>query len=105
MGLSFNLFKSTPHRVFHYEPRYYDPKKEAMEERYARLNDDGKSKEDKYIPGKFIRTHMRNNMYKNKKDVTKTLLIRIVILASLVILLMAAFYLTDGLGFLLTPTK
>lgn len=105
MGFTFNFFRSTPHRVFHYDPRYYDPKKEAMEERYARLSDEEKAKEGKYIPGKYIRTHMRNNLYKNKKDSGKVLAIRLVILVSIIVLLVAAYYLTGGLGFLLTPSN
>ncbi|MBP9018746.1 MAG: hypothetical protein ABFC18_00810 [Rikenellaceae bacterium] len=106
MSFSFNFFRPTPHKVFHYEPKYYDPKKEAMEERYAQLNEEkGKSKDGKYIPGKYIRTHMRNDVYKNKKDPGKVLTTRLIILISLVILFAIAFYLADGLGFILTSSK
>jgi len=103
MGFSFNFFRSTPHRVFHFDPRYFDPKKEAMDERYARLDDAQKAKEDRYIPGKYIRTNMRRNLYGNKKDSGKVLAVRVVILVSLFILIMLAYYLTGGLGVLLTP--
>jgi len=103
MGFSFNFFRSTPHRVFHYDPRYFDPKKEAMDERYSRLDDAQKTKEGKYIPGKYIRNNMRRNLYGNKKDSGKVLAVRVIILASIVVLLMAAYYLTGGLGVLLSP--
>lgn len=58
--LSFLPFKEKPRR-FDYKPLYFDPEKEAREERkkqvlgesYTRMNDDGTPKE--YIPGEFIR--------------------------------------------------
>ncbi|MCK9305561.1 MAG: hypothetical protein PHP30_09770 [Bacteroidales bacterium] len=105
MAINLSFFRKTPHRVFHYEYRYYDPKKEAMEERLARLNEKEMVKNGKYVPGRYIRTHMRKNFHGNRSDSGKTLLLRIVILASLAILIIAAYYLADGFAFLLTPSR
>jgi len=105
MGLSLNFFRPTPHRVFHYENRYYDPKKEAMAERYAELEREKKGKSDDYVPGRIIRTKMRHNMYHNTKDSGKVFMNRVVILISILILIILAIYLTDGLSVLLTPVK
>lgn len=58
--LSFLPFRAKPRR-FDYKPLYFDPEKEAREERkkqvlgesYTRINQDNASQE--YIPGEFIR--------------------------------------------------
>ena len=105
MALNFSFFRKTPHRVYHYEYRYYDPRKEAMEERLARLHEGEMAKKGIYVPGRFIRTHMRKNIYGNRKDSGKMFITRIVILLSLAVLIIAAYYLADGLAFLLTPTR
>ncbi len=105
MAFNFNFFKSTPHRVYHYEYRYHDPKKEAREERFARLKGEEPAKKGVYVPGRYIRNNMRKNFHGNRSISGKTFLIRLVVLLSLVIMIIAAYYLADGFAFLLTPSR
>lgn len=90
--LSFLPFRAKP-RQFNYKPIYFDPDKDAREERkkqvlgidaYRRLNPDGTEKE--YIPGEFIRElKIRRGVVSNKDRVSKmrTSAIRMLILIAL----------------------
>ncbi len=105
MAINFKFFRSTPHRVYHYEYRYHDPKKEAREERIARIQEEEQAKKGVYVPGRYIRHNMRKNFHGNRSISGNTLLMRIVILLGLVAVILAAYYLADGFAFLLTPSR
>ena len=51
----FRPHKSKP-RQFNYIPRYYDPAKEAREQRRAELRGERSDDTGEYTPGKYIRT-------------------------------------------------
>lgn len=54
--LGFTPFKKHANR-FHYTPRYYDPEKEAREQRRAELSGQRLEEADReYVPGQYIRT-------------------------------------------------
>lgn len=76
MAFRFNLF-STPqhHRVFNYQPVYYDPEKERLKEKLKRVSaerelrearDAGQSKD--YTPGSLIYGSLRDGAYKRTKS-------------------------------------
>ncbi|MEN6619236.1 MAG: hypothetical protein ABFC28_07060 [Rikenellaceae bacterium] len=98
MGFNLSLFKTPKHRVFNYQPLYYDEKKEAMEERHARLREEEKGKEQGYIPGRLLRGNLRRAVYQNRRGTGSVILNRIIIMAFLIILLFAAYYLAKSFG-------
>lgn len=66
--LGFSPFKKHPNK-FNYIPRYYDPEKEAREERRAELR--GERAEDKqreYRPGQLIRTQRDARAARRQKE-------------------------------------
>lgn len=79
MAFRFNLF-STPqhHRVFNYQPVFYDPEKERRKERLKKVAaerelkeiEEGKTPEpDKdYVPGSLIYGSLRDGAYQKTKS-------------------------------------
>ena len=51
----FRPHKSKP-RQFNYTPRFYDPRKEALEQRRRELRGQSADDDTPYAPGKYIRT-------------------------------------------------
>lgn len=99
MGFNLSFFKTPKHRVFNYQPLYYDERKEAMEERYARLHEGEKGKEREYIPGKFIRGRFRKAVYENRRGASgSVILTRIIVMVTIVILFFVAFYFAKSFG-------
>ena len=60
----FNFFNVPKHRTFNYQPRYYDPKKEAMEERKKAAE----SHNDFHIVGSHIRGKIQKAVYEGRKS-------------------------------------
>ena len=50
---NFGIFGDQEHRVFNYKPRYYDPEKEAMKEKFAGV--DGSMEKKEYSPGSYVK--------------------------------------------------
>lgn len=66
--LGFSPFKRRPNK-FNYRPRYYDPQKEAREERRAELR--GERAEDadcEYRPGQYIRTQREARSARRERE-------------------------------------
>ena len=121
MGISF--LPTPKHRVFHYEPRYWNEKEEKMKERYAKYGKEydpkspweGKGAEDSeaaepevknhlrdgYVPGILIRDAYRNGIDSNRRKTTNTKLRTIIIIVSLLLAVIAVYYFTMGLNVLL----
>ena len=63
MNISF--FKTPSHRVFHYEPRYYDERKEHREAvrqealREKAIREGKEWKDESYQPGKYIKGRLQ----------------------------------------------
>jgi len=98
MGLNFSFFKTPKHRVFNYQPRYYDARKEALEERIARAREQQGGKEHEYIPGKNIRNNFRKAIYENRKQPGSPMILRVVILLSILALAAAMYYVAQSIG-------
>lgn len=98
MGLNFSFFKTPKHRVFNYQPRYYDPRKEALDERIARAREEEKGKEHDYVPGRNIRTNFRKAVYENRKQAGSPFVMRIIVLISIVGLATALYFFAKSIG-------
>ncbi len=78
------FFKRAKPRQFEYKPRYYDPEKEAREQRRRELcgEDPEEGKNGEYKPGQYIRRDMlarrgigqRGRRTKSTMNVTRTVL-------------------------------
>lgn len=121
MGISF--LPTPKHRVFHYEPRYWNEKEEKMKERYAKYgkeynpntpwegkgSDNAQEKDnepknhlrDGYVPGVLIRDAYRNGIDSNRRKTTNTKLRTIIIIVSLLLAVVAVYYFTIGVNLLL----
>lgn len=64
MGFNFGFFGTPEHRVFNYKPRYYDPEKEALKEKFGHV--DG-TKKEKYTPGSYISGSFRDGNYQKQR--------------------------------------
>ena len=125
MALQFTFFKTPKHRVFNYSPIYYDPEKEEREQRAAQLRAeregerrkkggdpsleegiggrraDTRTREERlYYPGKRIRGSFQRSLYENRRHAGNNRYLRIIILLSVVVLLVALIYFADGFALL-----
>ncbi|MDD4655705.1 MAG: hypothetical protein WCR61_08575 [Bacteroidales bacterium] len=114
MGLRLSFFKTPKHRVFNYQPLYYDERKEELEERIARAKeeahsekwtaenkklDTGKVKENPhYIPGKNIRQNFRKSMSENRRRPGSPFIMRIIVLLSMIGIMVALYYVAQAFG-------
>lgn len=69
MGFNFSFFGTQEHRVFNYKPRYYDPEKEALKEKFGHV--DGSDKKEPYTPGSYIKGSFRDGNYQRTRQVNK----------------------------------
>ncbi len=123
MAFGFKFWHIPEHRVFHYEPRYYDEKKERLEEIYKKygktmpgkeieemarkeglIGEDGR----RYIPGMHIRGSFRKTYEEKRlsseKDNSAMGIIKKLILVLTAVALAAAAYLLSK-GFILLLMK
>jgi len=70
MGFNFGFFGSQEHRVFNYKPRYYDPEKEELKEKFG--NVDGSREKEPYTPGSYIKGSLRDGNYQRTRNASKT---------------------------------
>jgi hypothetical protein len=90
MGIP-RFFKLPNHRQFNYVPRYYDEKKEQLEERKKRiLEEDGVYTEHESTPESRIRGRMKGYFHKGK--VRKTNMSNIRILVIMFFLMLVAYF-------------
>lgn len=92
MGFNFSFFGRQEHRVFNYRPRYYDPEKEELKQKFG--NVDGSAKEN-YTPGSYISGSFRDGNYQRTREVGGAhhiISIVALVLVFLVIYLIAKYY-------------
>lgn len=70
MRFSFGFFGTQEHRVFNYRPRYYDPEKDALKQKFGHV--DGSRDKEPYVPGTYINGSFRNGNYQKTKRSGKT---------------------------------
>lgn len=89
MNISF--FKTPRHRVFHYEPRYWDERKERREQvkndalREKALREGKEWKDESYRPGMFISGRLQEQARNNRRGSLNKNLTRIIGLVSVLI--------------------
>lgn len=118
MSLRIGFFSTPEHRVFHYNPSYYDPTKEHIEELRRKY---GKDKTDEeivglaakdgenidlkpkstYIPGAAIRGSFRKSLEENRKEEGNRKVKRVIVLLGLLAAAAVAYYLAQGLATML----
>ena len=116
MAFGFKFWHIPEHRVFHYEPRYYDERKEKLEELYKKYGKtmpgeeiDAIAKKEgltdetgkRYIPGMHIRgsfrkTYEEKRLSQEKETSPMTIVKRIVLILTLIAIAFAAYYLSKG---------
>ena len=121
MAFGFKFWHIPEHRVFHYEPRYYDERKERIEELYkkygktmpgeeidAMARQEGLTEDTgkRYIPGMHIRgsfrkTYEEKRLSREKDNAPMTIVKRIVLILTLAAVAFAAYYLSKGFVLLL----
>ena len=68
---NFGIFGEQEHRVFNYRPRYYDPEKEAVKEKFAEV--DGSAEKKEYVPGTYLKgAFRRENRYRTVNSRVRT---------------------------------
>lgn len=70
MKFNFSFFGTPEHRVFNYKPRYYDPEKEALKEKFGHV--DGSREKEPYIPGNYVKGSLRDGNYQRTRTNGKT---------------------------------
>ena len=99
MGIGFSFFKAPKHRVYNYQPLYYDEKKEDMQERFDKLHEEEKGKEREYKPGKAIRGKLKKAVYESRRQPGSPLLTRFIVLLSLLGLVVVLYYVAKSMGY------
>ncbi|MGE0092279.1 MAG: hypothetical protein AB7S40_06950 [Bacteroidales bacterium] len=114
MGLKLSFFKTPKHRVFNYQPLYYDERKEDLQERVTRAREQAQEEErikkglpkqeaktnPNYVPGKNIRTNFRKTFYESRRRPNSPFIMRIIVLLSMVGLMVALYYIAQAFGLL-----
>lgn len=121
MGLKLSFFRTPKHRVFNYQPLYYDQRKEELEERIARAKEEAQienwtaeNAQDKaerqkngitsvrenphYIPGKNIRQNFRKSVFENRRRPGSPFIMRIIVLLSMIGIMVALYYVAQAFG-------
>ena len=116
MAFGIKFWHIPEHRVFHYEPRYYDERKEKLEELYKKYGktmpgeeieaiarEEGLTDETgkRYIPGMYIRgsfrqTFVEKRLSKEKENSAMSWVKKIILALTLVAIAFAAYYLSKG---------
>lgn len=100
----FTPYKKRANR-FNYIPRYFDPQKEAREQRRAELTGRRLDDNEEYVPGKYIRTQReaRAARKEQERDQGRTKVLRLVMLLVAILFLLGV--LAPGLTSLFTRVK
>lgn len=103
MSLRLSFFKTPKHRVFNYQPLYYDERKEELEERIARAEAEAEGekqagKNPNYVPGRNIRQNFRRNVSSNRRRPGSPFFMRIIVLLSMIGIMVALYYVAQAFG-------
>ena len=121
MAFGIKFWHIPEHRVFHYEPRYYDERKERLEALYKKYGKTMPGEEieamakreglvdeagKRYIPGMHIRgsfrqTYEEKRLSKEKATSPMSMVMKIVMVLTGLAIAFAAYYLSKGFIMLL----
>lgn len=113
MCAKITFFRTPEHRVYNYTPRYYDPRKERLEELYKkygktpegmqRAEEEFKAEEraqgriDHYVPGQLIRGAFSKALYENRgQKESKSKLKYLIGFVTIIAAMLVAIYLAEG---------
>ena len=116
MAFGFKFWHTPEHRVFHYEPRYYDERKEKLEELYKKYGktmpgeeieaiakQEGLTDETgkRYIPGMHIRgsfrkTYEEKRLSQEKENSAMSLVKKGILVLTIAAIAYAAYLLSKG---------
>ncbi len=94
MGFNFGFFGDQEHRVFNYRPRYYDEEKEALKEKFGKV--DGSYEKEKYVPGSYIKGSFRDGNYQRTRGANKAQ--KIIGIVGLVLFFVVLIYIVKFFG-------
>ncbi len=99
MGLNLGIFKTTRHKVFNYQPLYYDERKEALDEKIEKAR---RKEKGEYVPGESIKGAFSKRVrYDVKRSKSRDSIIRLISIIALVIFMIALIYISKFIGLLL----
>ena len=116
MAFGFKFWHIPEHRVFHYEPRYYDERKERLEEIYKKYGKtmpgeeiDALAKQQgltdetgkRYIPGMHIRgsvrrTYEEKRLSQEQEHTPMSIVKKLILVLTIAAIAFAAYYLSKG---------
>ncbi len=97
MALFSGMFKTPKHRVFNYQPLYYDARKEALEEK---LEEARKREMEEGKPGDLVKFAFKRDKMHSKRSVGYSGTVRTIITcATTVILIIAVMYIAKYMEF------
>ena len=92
MAFKLGIFKTPNHKVFNYQPLYYDPRKEELDEKVemARREETGE-----YVPGDMVKRAFKRNRIDVKRGSAAKSITRIITFITLAAIMMAIVYFTE----------
>lgn len=95
MSFMFSLFRTQKHRVFNYQPLYYDERKEALDEKLEKAR---KKETGEYVPGEHLRGAFRRGKIELKRSNKHDSVRRFATLIALVLFMVALVYIAQYMG-------
>lgn len=92
------FFKTPKHRVFEYKPLYYDPRKEALDEK---IENQRKRDAGEYVPGDHVRRGFNRIRFDSKRSSGTSPVVRFITIIGLAVLIAALLYFTDAVKVLM----
>lgn len=102
MAFNISFFKVPKHKVFNYQPLYYDDRKERRENVKAEVlrekaRKEGKEfKDEHYYPGKYIAGKMQEELHTNRRHAIAQSMIRVIGALTIALFILFLFYFADG---------
>ncbi len=96
--MGFSFFKTPQHKVFNYQPLYYDERKERRENvradalREKAQREGTEFKDENYYPGKYIKGKIQENSERNRKHAVSQKTLKIIGMLSIAIFFLFLAY-------------
>lgn len=90
------FFRTPKHRIFNYQPLYYDERKEALDEKIENAR---KRNAGKYIPGDTVRGGFKKIKYNTKRSKGMNSIIRYITIIAFAIFIIALIHFTKFFDF------
>lgn len=92
MGLNISFFRTPQHKVFNYQPIYYDERKEALKEKIEQAQ---RREKGEYVPGESIKGSFKRVKFDVKRGRSYGSLVRIITVVALVALMVSLIYMVQ----------